>query len=411
MAGGALQGIRVIDLTSVVVGPVATMFLADHGADVIKVEAAAGDLLRKLGGSSKSGQLSPKFLHFNRNKRSIGLDLKQPAAMEVLHKLLATADVCVSNMRPKAMQRLGLGVEALQKINPSLIYCGLVGFGQAGRYRAKPAYDGIIQGVGGMAAVFEKSTGEPRFVPMTIADHTVGLIATQMIMLALFKRQTSGRGEAIEVPMFENMAAFVLSEHLGQLSFDPPRGEPGDIRLLNAGAKPIPTKDGYICVSANTDAQAFALFEVIGRPELRDDLRFCSVEARYNNVDEYFALRESALATKTTAEWVEILDRLDVPAGPSHTLESLVEDPHLRDVGMFQIKEHPSEGEIVDIGLPNRADGLARSDYMPPPLHGEQTVDILVELGYAQEDIEAMIEAKYVTVSQSAAHRDAGGGA
>jgi len=387
MAGGALEGIRVVDLSSVVVGPVTTMCLADHGADVIKVEAPAGDLLRKLGGTSRTGQLSPKFIHLNRNKRSIVLDLKQPGPMAALRKLLATADVCVSNMRPKAMARLGLGVEQLRAINPRMIYCGLVGFGSGGRYAPKPAYDGIIQGMGGLTAIFDKADGQPRFLPMTIADHTVGLIAAQMIMLALYKRATTGVAEAIEVPMFENMAAFVLSEHLGQLSYAPGRGEPGDMRLLDRGARPIPTKDGHICISANTDAQAFALFRAIGRPELCDDPRFNSIKARYDNVSEYFQLREAALREKTTAEWVAIFEAADVPAGPSHTLESLFADEHLSDVGMLQAREHPEEGTLIDIGLPNRSDGLARTDYRLPPSPGEHTREILAELGYDEADI------------------------
>ena len=387
MAGGALEGIRVVDLSSVVVGPVTTMCLADHGADVIKVEAPAGDLLRKLGGTSRTGQLSPKFIHLNRNKRSIVLDLKQPGPMAALRKLLATADVCVSNMRPKAMARLGLGVEQLRAINPRMIYCGLVGFGSGGRYAPKPAYDGIIQGMGGLTAIFDKADGQPRFLPMTIADHTVGLIAAQMIMLALFKRATTGVAEAIEVPMFENMAAFVLSEHLGQLSYAPGRGEPGDMRLLDRGARPIPTKDGHICISANTDAQAFSLFRAIGRPELCDDPRFNSIKARYDNVGEYFQLREAALREKTTAEWVAIFDAADVPAGPSHTLESLFADEHLSDVGMFQTREHPEEGTLIDIGLPNQSEGLARTDYRLPPSPGEHTREILAELGYDEADI------------------------
>lgn len=388
MAGGALEGIRVVDLSSVVVGPVATMFLADHGADVIKVEAPAGDLLRKLGGASRTGQLSPKFVHLNRNKRSIVLDLKQPGPMAALKKLLSTADVCVSNMRPQAMARLGLGVDDLRAINPQMIYCGLVGFGSGGRYAPKPAYDGIIQGMGGLSAIFNAADGEPRFVPMTIADHTVGLIAAQMITLALFKRSTTGVAEAVEVPMFENMAAFVLSEHLGQLSYAPPRGDPGDMRLLDKGARPIPTRDGHICISANTDAQAFALFRAIGRPELCDDPRFNSIKARYDNVSEYFALREAALREKTTAEWVAIFDRADVPAGPSHTLESLFADEHLTEVGMFETRSHPEEGTLIDIGLPNTSESLARTDYRLPPMQGEHTREILAELGYGEADLD-----------------------
>lgn len=390
MSGGVLDGIRVVDLTSVVVGPVATMFLADYGADVIKVEAPGGDLLRTLGGASRSGQLSPKFLHFNRNKRSITLDLKKPDGMAALHKLIASADVCVSNMRGAAMERLGLGRGALFEINPKLIYCSLVGFGQNGRYAKKPAYDGIIQGVGGLTGIFTASDGKPRFVPMTMADHVVGLIAAKMVLLRILHRERTGEGGAVEVPMFENMAAFVMSEHMGQLTFEPSRGPPGDQRVLDPGARPIATKDGHICISANTDAQAFAFFDAIGRPALRDDPRFNSVKARYDNVGEYFALREASLKTRTTAEWLEIFDAADVPAGCSHTLESLMKDLHLEDVGLFQTRTHPVEGAITDISLPNRADDLARNDYGFPPTQGEQSAAILEELGYSRAEIEAL---------------------
>ena len=293
--GGALAGIRVVDLTTVVVGPTATLFLADYGADVIKVEAPGGDLLRTLGGKSQSGQLSGKFMHFNRNKRSLALDLKREEGREALHRLLATADVFIANVRPAALGRLGLDAESLRSRYPRLVVCNLMGFGSAGRYRDRPAYDTIIQGFAGVTDTNRRALGEPRFVPMVFADHIVGLIATQCIIAALFQRDRTGEGQAIEVPMFENVAAFVLAEHMGDLSFVPPRGPSGDLRVLDPLGKPVATKDGYICVSANTDAQAFALFDAIGRPELKSDPRFSSVKARLANVRAYFELRAEGL--------------------------------------------------------------------------------------------------------------------
>lgn len=392
MAGGVLQGVRVVDLTSVVVGPVATMFLADYGADVIKIEAPGGDLLRKLGGASRTGLLSPKFLHLNRNKKSINLDLKSPDGLSVLRTMLAQADVCVSNMRPNAMRRLNLSSEELRDLNPNLIYCGLVGFGQKGRYKDKPAYDSIIQGVGGLTGMCEKAIGEPRFIPMTIADHTVGLIAAQMILLGLYHRRETGVAEHIEVPMFENMAAFVMSEHMGQMSYRPSRGPAGDQRVLDPKARPIPTKDGHVCVSANTNAQAFAFFNAIGRPELCEHPKFDSVAKRLENVREYFAVREEALKSKTTSEWLEIFDRMDVPAGPSHTLESLLDDEHLADSDFFRTVTHPAEGPLIDIALPNTAQGFSREDYRAPPLLGEHSREVLAELGYSPDQISALFE-------------------
>lgn len=394
MSGGALAGIRVVDLTTVVVGPTATLFLADYGADVIKVEAPEGDIMRTLGGQSKSGQLSGKFIHFNRNKRSLVLDLKQQRGRTALHRLLETADVFIANVRPAALERLGLGAAALRDRHKRLIVCNLMGFGRGGRYRDRPAYDTIIQGLAGVADCNRRVTGEPRYAPMVLADHVVGLIAAQCIMAALLRRVRSGEGQAIEVPMFENMAAFMLTEHMGDLTFVPPRGPGGDLRLLDPMGKPVPTLDGYICVSANTDAQAFALFDVIGRPELKNDPRFSSVQARLANVRAYFDIRAEGFRTKTTEEWIEILAEADIPAGRMHTLESLVTDEHLVDAGFFREIDHPVEGKIIDMEFPNRFSAGGRDDYYPPPALGGDSIAILSEIGYGSDDIDEMVRLK-----------------
>jgi crotonobetainyl-CoA:carnitine CoA-transferase CaiB-like acyl-CoA transferase len=394
MSGGALNGIRVIDLTTVVVGPTATLYLADYGADVIKVEAPGGDLLRTLGGKSSSGELSGKFMHFNRNKRSLVLDLKQKPALAALHRLLETADVFIANVRPPALERLGLGAQALRERYSRLVVCNLIGFGQGGRYRDRPAYDTIIQGMAGVADCNRRATGEPRYVPMVFADHVVGVIATQCIMAALLQRERTGEGQSIEVPMFENIAAFVLAEHMGDLTFVPPRGSSGDLRVLDPMGKPVRTSDGYICVSANTDAQAFALFDVIGRPELKSDPRFSSVRARLANVRAYFDVRAESFRTKTTAEWIEILAKADIPSGPMHTLESLVEDAHLADVEFFCEVDHPVEGTIIDMQFPNQFSAGGRKDYMPAPLKGGDSIAILREVGYDDSAIDDMVKSK-----------------
>ena len=391
MAGGPLEGVRVIDLTSVVVGPLATQIMADHGADVVKVEAPGGDIVRTLAGRGVTPGMSSKFLHLNRNKRSIALDLKQAAGRDALTKLIAGADVLIWNMRPPAMARLGLDYEAVRAVNARIIYCGMFGFGQGGRYRDKPAYDTIIQGSAGIAALHHRATGEPRYLPMVIADRTVGLIAVQMILMALYHRTRTGEGQAIEIPMFENMAKAVLEEHMYLRTFDPPLGPTGDPRLIDPQARPLPTRDGWICISANTDAQAFAIFDAIGRPELRTDPRFESVAARFRNTGEYFSIRAEGLKRKTTAEWIEILDRADVPAMPFQTLEQLMDDPHLADVGFFQRIDHPTEGAIWNMALPNRISGGARRDFRPAPKIGQDSVALLRELGYAETEIDSMI--------------------
>ena len=388
MSGGPLQGIRVLDLTSVVMGPVATQFFADYGADVVKIEPPEGDLLRTLGGKSVTPKMASKFLHMNRNKRSVVLDLKQPAARGALKRLCAGADVLVVNMRAAALKRLGLGYDGLRAANGKLIYCSLVGFGQSGRYAAKPAYDTIIQGSAGVAACHARSTGTPRYTPMVMADHIVGLIAVQMVLLALVHRQTTGAGQHIEVPMFENMAAFVMAEHMYLRTFDPPLGGTGDPRVLEPEARPLPTADGFICVSANTDKQAFAFFDAVGRPELKADRRFDSVVARFANVRDYFEVRAQSLRSKTTADWLELLERADVPCMPYHSFESLLDDPHLREVGMFERVVHPTEGAIWNIALANRLASGARSDYLPAPKLGQHTREVLSEAGLSEKEIE-----------------------
>ena len=391
MAGGPLEGVRIVDLTSVVVGPLATQILADHGADVIKVESKTGDLVRIMNGKSVTPGMGAKFLHLNRNKRSIVLDLKDAKGRAALVKLLERADVMLWNNRPQSMARMKLAYDDVRAINPKIIYCGMFGFGQGGRYRDKPAYDTIIQGTGGMAALHHRATGEPRFVPMVVADKVVGLIAGQMIAMALYGRARTGEGCSIEIPMFENLAKFVLEEHMYLKTFEPPLGDTGDPRLLDALNKPLPTRDGWISLSANTDEQAFGLFDAIGQPELKTDPRFSSVQARFANVKDYFRIRAEALKTRTTGEWLELLERADVPAMPYHTLDSLMEDPHLRDVGFFEVRDHPTEGRTRSMRLPNKWSSGTRREWSPAPKLGQHSVEILKEAGYDDAAIDSMI--------------------
>ncbi len=391
MAGGPLEGIRIVDLSSVVVGPLATQVLADYGADVIKVEAPAGDVSRSLAGRAVTANMSSKFIHLNRNKRSVVLNLKKPAGYNALLRLIKDADVLIWNVRPSAMARLKLSYDEVRAVNPRIIYCGLFGFGQGGRYREKPAYDTIIQGGAGVAALHQRATGEPRYVPIVVADRTVGGIAVQMILMALLNRERKGVGASIEIPMFENMAKFVLEEHMYLQTFDPPLGSTGDPRLFDPEARPKQTSDGWISISANTNDQAFAFFDAIGRPELKTDPRFCSIAARFANVSEYFAIRNVELKKKTTTEWMEIFDRVGVPAMPVHTLESLMEDPHLVDVDFFEKVNHPTEGTIINMKLPNKSTFGKRDNFLAAPKIGQHSVEILREAGYADAEIKELV--------------------
>lgn len=388
---GPLAGLRVLDMTSVVVGPICTRTLADQGADVIKVEAPEGDLLRHMAGIGRNPAMSGKFINFNRNKRSLALDLRQAPARDAVRALAATCDVFVSNIRPSSLARLGLGAAGLCAANPRLIACSILGFGSDGPYAEAPAYDTVIQAAGGVAATFERSTGEPRYVPMVMADHITGLIAAQSIGFALYRREQTGVGEIIEVPMLENMAGFVLTEHLGSATFDPPIGPSGDARLLSPDGKPLKTLDGYISLSANTNAQAFAFFRAIGRPELCDDPRFATAFARTQNTPEYFAIRAEAIAQKTSAEWLAIFRAADVPAGPYNTIDGLLEDPHLQATGFVFNEDHPTEGPIRRTRVANRFSGGMRDATLPAPRIGEHTRQILAEAGCSPAEIDAMI--------------------
>jgi crotonobetainyl-CoA:carnitine CoA-transferase CaiB-like acyl-CoA transferase len=391
---GPLDGIRVVDLTTVVVGPICTRTLADYGADVIKVEAPGGDLLRTMAEGSRNPGMSGKFINFNRNKRSVGLDIKKPKGLAALVRLVERADVFVSNVRPEGLARAGLDPESLAKRNPRLIHCSILAFGRGGRYFNRPAYDPVIQSLSGVAGTIARATGEPRFVPMVMSDHVSGLIAAQAIGFALFRREKTGKGEAIDVPMLENMASFVASEHLGAATFDPPVGPTGDGRLLSPNYRPVPTKDGYVTVRPNTNAQAFAFFDAIGRPELKTDPRFDSAAARTRNAPAYFEVQATSLGGKTTDEWVALFDKLDVPAARYNSIDDLMLDPHLKDVGFFKEEDHPTQGRIRRTKLANTFSGGAREQPNHAPTLGEQTGEILQEAGYSPAEIEELMRAK-----------------
>ncbi|HEY4204283.1 MAG TPA: CoA transferase, partial [Xanthobacteraceae bacterium] len=343
---GPLQGVRVIDMTSVLMGPYATQTLGDYGADVIKVEPPDGDITRQIG-PARHADMGPVFLNANRSKRSISLDLKKPAGRDALLRLAATADVMVYNVRPQAMARLKLDYESVAAVNPRIIYAGLFGFGQDGPYAAKPAYDDLLQGSSGLSHLIARaSDGTPRYVPTALADRVVGLSAVGAILASLLHRDRTGQGQRVDIPMFETMVGFVMGDHLGGLTFEPPLDRGGYARHMSPDRRPYQTSDGYISVIIYNDKQWNSFFDVTGREDLRANPIFATFSGRLANIDEVYGEVGRILATRSTAEWMKLLVDGDIPVMPVHDLVSILDDPHLVDTKFFPITEHPTEGAI-----------------------------------------------------------------
>ena len=389
---GPLRGMTILDLTTVLMGPYATQILADMGADLIKVESPEGDIVRQLGPGRTKG-MGGMFLNANRGKRSIVIDLKQAEGRDTLLRLARAANAIVYNVRPQAMARLGLDYEALAAANPAILYVGLFGYGQTGPYAAKPAYDDLIQGASGIPTLIAMAgDGTPRYVPITIADRVVGLKAVNAILGGLMHQQRTGIGQRIDVPMFEEMAEFVLIDHLGGLTYDPPLDHGGYVRLLSRYRRLYQTSDGHLCVLIYNDKQWKSFFDAIGQPELLQQPRFATHAARHAHINEIYQEVGRIFLTRTTAEWRELLERADIPVMPMHTLESILEDPHLAAVGFFQTMEHPVEGRIRQMRVPSTWSETQPEPGGPAPTFGQHGRDILREAGFTPEEIELLGE-------------------
>ena len=391
-SSGPLAGIRVIDLTAVLMGPSATQILADLGADVIKIEAPGGDATRNIGPGSED-QLGPIFLGSNRNKRSVALDLKHPEGREALLKLLSDADVLTSNVRPAAMARLNLSYEDVAAVNPRLVYVSMIGFSQRGRYARSPAFDDLIQAAIGVPTLMAQSSdGTPRYIPMNIADRSMGLYAFGVICAALLARDRTGRGQRVDVPMFETMAQYMLGDHFYGEKFVPAKGEFGYPRILARSRKPVRTRDGYVNLTIYHDHHWKAFLEVIGHPEWMDaDPRLANMTTRITHSEALGELVASEIAKRTTAEWREVLAAADIPVFPVHTLESLVRDPHLEDIGFFREEQHPVVGTVREMAVPSEWHGTPPDGYRPAPRVGEHSTQVLAEAGFSQTQIDALI--------------------
>jgi crotonobetainyl-CoA:carnitine CoA-transferase CaiB-like acyl-CoA transferase len=383
-----LQGLTVLDLGAVLMAPYAGQWLGDLGADVIKVEPPAGDATRRTGPRVEPDMASV-YLGLNRNKRSIVLDLKTEPAREALLVLIDRADVLLHNNRPQKMKALGLDPETVLRRNPRIVYACLHGFGEAGPYGGRPAYDDIIQGLCGLADLAGKRLGEPSYLPTAAADKTSGLVGVIAILAALSKRDRTGEGSYVEIPMFETMVGYVAVEHLYGCSFEPAKGPAGYPRIMTPERRPFATADGYICALPYTDRHWRDFFETTGRPELVEDSRFAGIAARTENIAELYQILAAMMVTRTTEQWIEILDRIEVPNAPVTSLETLIDDPHLSAVDFFTMIPGEDGSALRFPGVPVLFDG-ERPPVRQPPRLGEHTREVLLEAGLSPSEIEAL---------------------
>ncbi|HPU51239.1 MAG TPA: CoA transferase [Burkholderiaceae bacterium] len=387
-----LAGVRIVDMSTVLMGPLASQILGDYGADVVKVEPPQGDVARHAGASKLPGMAS-LYIAANRNKRSIVLDVKLAEGKAALLELCRTADIFMHNVRPDAMRRAGLDYDALRAINPKLIYLALVGFGEGGCYAGLPAFDDIMQGAAGVAGLFlQAGHPEPVFIPWNVADRMTGITAVHAALAALLLRARTGEGQAVEVPMFETIVQLVMGDHMGGLTFDPPQGPAGYARLLSPGRKPYPTADGFIVVTPYNDKQFSALFDLLELPaDVREQPMFRTMEQRQKNWPSIYAAFSQAFTGRKSDEWVKLCHAAEIPCTPVRTVSQLLDDPHLRDVGLFETSEHPAMGTIRQTRPSTRWSTADVSIRRHAPVMGEHSAQILREMGYSDARIDELI--------------------
>ena len=392
---GPLEGVRVLDLTSVLFGPLASLLLGDMGADVVKVESLRGDVVRHVGTGRNPG-MSALFLNLNRSKRSVAIDLKRAEGRDVVQRLARSSDVFIHSMRPEAIGRLALDYESVAVASPSIVYCNALGFGRDGPYSDLAAYDDVIQGAAGVASVQASLAGEPQYVACAIADKTAGLAATSAILAALYVRERTRQGQEIEVAMFETMASQVLIEHLGGETFIPATGPPLYERTTSRERRPYRTRDGHVSVMIYTDEQWRRFFELTGHGELLEDERFVTIAERTANIDALYRKLAEILETMKTAEWLDRFRELAIPAFPLYTIEDLLQDDHVREVGLLTTATHPSEGVLRSVGPPFVFFKTALEIDRPAPRLGEHTREVLEQAGYDGDEIRELVAADVV---------------
>lgn len=394
---GPLNGVKIIDFSNMLMAPYTTQILGDMGADIIKVEAPGGDPVRGIGPERNPG-MGVIYLNCNRSKRSIQLDVKHPDGLKAVLNLLKTADVLVYNRRPQVMERLGLSYETVKEINPRIIYAGLFGYGQDGPYGHKPAFDDLIQGAVSIPWLTHLADGsDPVYAPTAIVDRGVGLWAVGQINAALFHQSRTGEGQRIDLPMFEMMASFVLADHMGGHTFEPPTGPLGYKRMLNPDRRPYKSKDGYICVMVYTDRHWQSFFEALGQAEKFDsDPRYASMATRTANIADIYRELAELLTTRTTSDWLKFFGDADIPAMPLHTPDSLLSDPHLEAVGFFSTIDHPSEGQLRDMAVPSSWSATQPAPSRHAPRLGEHSREILREAGYTETQLDSLVASKVI---------------
>lgn len=384
VAPGALAGIRVLDLTSVVMGPYATQILGDLGADVISVEEAGGDTNRIMGPGPEPG-LSGVAMNLLRNKRNVCLDLKHPGGREVFLRIAATCDVFVTNLRPAPLGRLGLDYAAITAVRPDIVMVQAHGWPSDGPDANKPAYDDVIQAGSGIAHTFQLQTGTPALAPTLIADKVSGLTLVYAVLAALFHRQRTGEGQFVEVPMIDAISSFNLVEHGCAAIPVPALGPAGYPRITVPERRPFATSDGWVAVLPYSTKDYDAIFSEGGRVDLVGDPRAATAASRMANAGALYASVEQIVATRTTAFWVAFCKQHDIPASAVRTVDELVAE--------LPLAEHPHGGSYHVIPPPVRFAATPASVRRPAPRLGEHNTDVLREVGVSGDEIEALSEA------------------